>query len=99
MTDITNSGHARLDDHEDRLAAGDERMARIEAAVLENTELTRDMAGTVHEMRELLELGRSGIRVLNFIGKAAVWVGKIAAAGSAIAGLIYAIKAGHTPKG
>lgn len=98
MADLTPSNHGRLDEHEERLTAGDERMARIEAALEENTELTRDMAGTVSEMRDLLELGRSGIRVLNFIGKAAVWIGKIAAAGSAIAALFYALKAGHPPK-
>lgn len=97
MDRMTPSGHGRLDDHEQRLQDGDERMARIEAQLLENTELTRSMAGTVIEMRELLELGRNGMKVLNFIGRAAVWAGKVAAACTAIAAAWYAFTHGGRP--
>jgi hypothetical protein len=90
MTPLTDSGHGRLDDHEERLQAG-------EAALRENTELTRDMAGTVSEMRDLLELGRNGMKVLNFIGRAAVWAGKVAAACTALAAAWYAFTHGGRP--
>jgi len=97
MDSLTPSGHGRLDEHERRLQDGDDRMERIEVALRENTALTRDMAGTVLEMRELLELGRNGMKVLNFIGRAAVWAGKVAAACTALAAAWYAFTHGGRP--
>lgn len=77
---------------EDRLDRGSDRMKAIEDELRQNTDTTR-------EVRELMELGRSGFKVLGFFGVAAKWVGAIAAAFVSVWGLIYTITHGGKPPG
>lgn len=81
---------ARLASIDSRLDAGSRRMTRIEAQLAENTALTRDV-------RELMEAGRAGLRVLGTLGKLAGWVGKLATAALAIWAFIHAVKNGVPP--
>lgn len=71
-----------------------ERMDRIEAGLEVNNEMTSDI-------HELMELGRTGFKVLHWIGRAfsavARWVAPIAAAVAAVYAAVYAIKTGHPP--
>lgn len=83
---------ARFDAIDQRLDAGSKRMTRIESQLQENTELTRDV-------REFLETGRAGLRVLGVLGSVASWLGKLATAGLAVWALVQAIKHGGPPPG
>lgn len=69
----TDSDFVQLDEMNARLDRGDERMTRIEDRITENTDLTRDI-------RDLMDAGRAGLRVLEWIGTAAKWLGLIASA-------------------
>lgn len=83
---------ARFDAIDERLDAGSKRMTRIETQLQENTDLTRDV-------REFLEAGRAGLRVLGVLGSVASWLGKLATAGLALWALFQAIKHGGPPPG
>lgn len=74
----------KLDAIHARLNCGDARMTRIEARIEENTDLTRDI-------RNLMDAGRAGLRVLEWLGKAARWAGILATACMAIYVAIYTI--------
>jgi hypothetical protein len=65
---------------EHRLRRGSERMAALERGLSANTELTA-------EIRDLLELGRNGLRVLGYLGAVARWVAAVVAAGATLYGL------------
>ena len=56
----------RLDAIEERLRRGATRIVALENNLATNTRLTA-------EIRELLELGRSGLRILGYIGAIARW--------------------------
>lgn len=73
-----------------QLAAGELRMTAIEAGLKMNTDLTVDV-------KALLEAARLGLKVLGWIGTAAAWTGKIAAAIGAIYAAWQLIRHG-TPK-
>jgi hypothetical protein len=75
---------------EQRLAAGDTRMAGIERELASNTEVTR-------EIRDLMTAARVGFRVLGGLGTAAKWVGMLATAGLAIWAAAQAILHGTPP--
>lgn len=77
---------------EERLKQGDERMGRIETGLAENTAATKDVL-------DVMEAAKTGFRVLGHMGTAAVWVGKLAAAGSAVWAAWYAITHGGKPPG
>lgn len=81
---------ARLDAIEDELRQGRERMGRIEASVAENTALTREGTAVTQEVRELMELGKAGFKVLGWLGAGAKWLGVIATAGVALYSAFYA---------
>lgn len=82
MSGFSDSDRARLDGQDDRLDEGELRMQRIELMLAEvaaaqaqmsdclrrNTELTAAMGGVVSEVRDLMELGRTGMKVINWIG-------------------------------
>lgn len=80
----------RLDEINDRLNRGSERMSSIETELRSNTDTTRDV-------RELMELGRNGFKVLGHIGTAVKWLGGIAAALVACWSLYQAWKNGTPP--
>ena len=83
---------ARLRSIEARLDAGARRMNAMQ------TELTANTAVTT-EMRDILDAVRSGLQVLGALGKLAVWIGKLAAAGAAVSALWYAITHGGQAPG
>ena len=72
---------------DDRLSLGDQRMSSIEMNLAKNTELTSDI-------HEILDVTRSGFKVLGWLGDVAKWVTKIAAAAGTIWGLHNIIKHG-----
>lgn len=94
------------DEIEQRLDRGSERMARIEAELARQTEqLTQLQADlkvnteATQEVRDLLDAAKGAFRALNGIGIAFGWIGRIAAAGMAIWGAVYAITHGGRPPG
>lgn len=72
-----------------RLDAGDLRMRLIEHSVAENTVITKEMSGTVNDIRDIVEAGKA----VTLVGRGATriikWIGAIALAGSAIYALVY----------
>lgn len=73
---------------EARLQAGDDRMFRLEEAILANTCLTKRTADDTREMRELMEMGRALFKFAAGFGRFVRWLGGLAAAGAAIWALI-----------
>lgn len=73
----------RLIEIEDRLDKGSKRMQDLRNELAANTVIT-------NEVRELLEVGKNGLKVLGWIGVGAKWVGAIAGALVAVWSLIYA---------
>lgn len=63
----------------------DDRMKAIEDELRENTTVTR-------EVKELMEIGRSGFKVLGWIGVLAKWISAIAGAALALWGLWHGVK-------
>ena len=87
---------------EDRLAAIEARLAHVSDRmddltrdVLDNTRVTQDGHALMQEVRDLFEMGRTGMRVLNWVGRATTrlvkWVGAMAAAGIAIYAAAYSL--------
>lgn len=76
-----------IDRIDQRLDKGADRMDAMDAELAANTKVTT-------EVRELLETGRAGLRVLGLLGKAAQFLGGIATAVVAIWGLWTALKSG-----
>ena len=94
------------DQIEDRLDRGSERMARIEAELARHTEQLNQLQVSLaanteatEEVRDLLDAAKGAFRALNGLGIAFGWLGRIAAAGVAIWGAIYAITHGGRPPG
>jgi hypothetical protein len=90
--DLHNQNLRRFQEIEAQLAKGGRRMEAIERELRDNTSVTR-------EVRELMELGRSGFKVLGWLGVAAKWVGSLAAAAAAVWALVYAATHGGKPPG
>lgn len=80
----------RLAAIERRLQRGSERMSDIEADVAENTAITR-------EVRDLLQLGRNGLRILGALGTGAKWLASLIAACGAAWGVLTAARPGVPP--
>lgn len=94
------------DQIEGRLDRGSERMARIEAEIARHTQQLNQLqvslaanTETTEEVRDLLGAAKGAFRALNGLGIAFGWLGRIAAAGVAIWGAIYAITHGGRPPG
>lgn len=90
---------AELDEREMQIAREAARLAaravndRLDTMQLEltaNTSLTR-------EMRDLLELGKAGFRVLGYLGTIARWLGYIGAGAVAVYTLAYMATHGGRP--
>lgn len=82
----------------DRLDAGDQRMARIESALLANSESTSRVESNTADMVEAFSNLKGAFKVFNWIGRAAKPLGYIAGAIAAIISLWTAFKAGTTLK-
>ncbi len=78
---------ARLQAIDDRLDRGAEKMDRLGDELEHNSRTTQ-------EVRELLDMAKSGLRVLGWLGVAGKWLGSLATAGLAIYGLVYALTHG-----
>lgn len=80
-----------IDRIDERLDKGSERMDEMQRELKENTTVTK-------EVKELLEMGRTGFKVLGWLGKAFVWTARaltvIAGAALAIYSAWYAITHG-----
>lgn len=97
---------AQLSHVHERLAAGDQRMTRLQAELSANTEATVATSGSVQrigddtaEIRELMQTGRALFRFAEGFGRVARFCGGVAAAGMAIWGAIYAASHGKPPGG
>ncbi len=82
----------------DRLDAGDQRMARMENALLANSEATARVETNTSDMVEAFGNLKGAFKVFNWIGRAAKPLGYIAGAIAAIISLWTAFKAGTTLK-
>ena len=77
---------------EDRLDQGAHRMDKFETSIARNNAMTED----IHAM---FVAGKSGLKVLGWLGSAFKWLGMISAAAFAIYTAIYAIlHGGASPK-
>lgn len=82
----------RLQEIEDRLDKGAKNMRDMRTELADNTAVTT-------EVKQLLEAGKNGLKVLGWIGVGAKWVGGLAAAITALWTLLYAAThGGHLPK-
>lgn len=77
---------------DERLAAGDERMRKIEADLHTNTQATT-------EVLDILAAAKGAFRFFGAVGSVARWTGGIAAALLAVWGLVIAALGGNTPGG
>lgn len=89
---MTTPDTSWMQEIEERLDRGAERMRRIEDDLARNTEITT-------EVRDLLDVAKGGLRALSSLGTVAWWCGRIAAAGVALWGALYAITHGGRPPG
>ena len=82
----------RLDRGADRMRELGDGLDAMRAELKVNTE-------TTVQVRELLDVGKGGLRVLGWLGAGAKWLGAIAAAASAIWVLVHqATHGGQLPK-
>ena len=75
---------------ERQLQDGKERMDAMQIELSANTTITR-------EIREILDVGRSGLKVLGGLAAVARWVGALAVAIGSVWGLIYGARHGVPP--
>jgi len=86
------SAHHEWAEIELRLNCAEKRMESMERKIDTNTTI-------ISEVRELMEVGRLGLRVLGWMGVLVKWLGTIAAAAMAIYAAIAAIThGGDVPK-
>jgi hypothetical protein len=85
---------ARLSPINDRLDRGAAKMSSMANDIGEiRAELARNST-TTNEVRELLDVGRNGLKVLGWLGTAAKWTSTVVAAGLSLYGVIYAVTHG-----
>lgn len=75
---------------EKELAQGRDRMGRIEDSIVDNTEMTATI-------RDIVVAGKTGFKVLGWIGTAAKWIAAVGGAVVAVYAVVHAIKTGHPP--
>lgn len=80
-----------------RLDAGSRRMLAIEAELKEHKKELALNTEVTTEIRDILRMGRAGLRVLGGLGSIAKWLGGIAAAALSIWGFVQTIKSGLPP--
>ncbi len=76
-----------------KLQNGDIRMTAMEASLKANTDVTASMARDMETIREVLQAGKAGLKVLAALGSIARWLAPIITVG----GLIWAIIHGKFP--
>lgn len=76
--------HERLDRGAEKMDAQGEGIGALRQELAANT-------ATTNEVRELLAVGKSGLKVLGWLGLAGKWLGTLATAGVAIYAAIYAV--------
>ena len=81
-----------------RFAEGSETMKALRAELEENTATTRKVDTNTAELVDLLQSFKGAFAVFDLIGRAARPLGYIAAAGSALWGLVLVVKGGGAPK-
>lgn len=69
----------------------DQRLADLERTVAQSTKV-------LCEVRDLLELGRAGLRLLGYAERIVVWLAKVGAALALVGAAIYAIRYGRPPE-
>lgn len=72
-----------------RLGTGDVRMDAIEQQLAENTKLTHELKADTAELLEILQAGKSGLKVLGGLGALVKWVASVAAAIGALWGIYH----------
>lgn len=81
-----------------RLDAGDERMARIERSLKENTDATARVESNTSELVDGFNSFKAAFKVLNWVGKLAKPLSAIVGLGAAVAAAWTAMKSGASPK-
>ncbi len=91
---------------DERLAAGDERMQKIEQSLKEAAQVTGKIEDDLHrntqattEVLDILAAAKGAFRFFGAVGSVARWTGGIAAALLAVWGLVIAALGGNTPGG
>lgn len=79
----------------DRLDRGAEKMSGLSDEVNALRGELKANTETTVEVRDLLDVGRGGLRVLGWIGHAARWVAAIAGGLLALFALVHALKTGQ----
>ena len=79
--------HERLDLGAKKMDAQGEGIGALRQELAANT-------ATTNEVRELLAVGKSGLKVLGWLGSAGKWLGTLATAGVALYAFFYAITHG-----
>jgi hypothetical protein len=87
ITTSLRSINGRFAHGTDRMDGMQKTMGEMQKELTANTSVTTDV-------RDLLDAGRSGLKVLGWLGAAAKWIGGMAAAALAVWGLWTAIKSG-----
>ncbi len=82
---------ARLNAIDARLDRGSEKMDQHAQALADMASDLKRNTETTDEVREVLDVGRNGLKVLGWLGGGAKWVGTLATAALAVYGALYAI--------
>lgn len=77
----------------------EDRLARLEAAMAANTDLTRSNAETTQEIREILETGKALFRFAAGFGRVLRWLSGLVSAGGVLWAVIYSSMHGKPPGG
>ena len=82
----------------ERLEAGDRRMAAIETDLAENTRATQELAAAVKDVVDFFGTMKGAFKALDMLGRLAKPLGYIVGLGASIAAFWTAIKSGISPK-
>ena len=82
----------------ERLEAGDRRMAAIETDLAENTRATKELAAAVKDVVDFFGTMKGAFKALDMLGRLAKPLGYIVGLGASIAAFWTAIKSGISPK-
>ena len=86
---------SEISDIKKQLTLGDARMTSIEESLAESKQTHESNTKTLEEIKELLELGKTSIKLLRYLGIAIKWLSTLAAGCIAI----WAIVSGQSAKG
>ena len=86
------------------LSIGSSEIAAIKLQLEENTRLTQQIATNINtnaesvlELIAVLKGAKTGINIINRIGRGAIWIGRQSPWLIPLGGLIYFLKTGHLP--